>query len=537
MNKPIILLLGLAAALSASSATVTTETAANYGREFLDMAGKPGHAVKNIAASTTEWTVINYAPQGWAVISADDAVRPVLAYSLTGSIDYFTMPSNMRAFLSGYAEKIKNIRGMNLRPDYLWNAPAGTRSRAYGDKVEPLIKVNWNQDRPFNQFCPSGALVGCVAVSMSQAMSVQQYPSAPKGSASYNHSTYGLLEINFDEQRAYNWKDILSGSGNYSETARLLHHAGMSVMMNYGTEGSGIPSNEIYRISNALINNFSYPKTVSYHYRDRYNDTQWEQLVLNELMAGRAVIYNAIDTKGNYGHSFNVDGYDGMGLYHLNWGWGGYGNGYFALDNLADAAMNMNYDAGHRIVIGIVAPDSPFYSLDISDTRIEENTPAGSVVAVASVNGGIPDAGITLSVHGLFDSTTGKYETTPFEFDGPLLRTTRDILAGEKNIDIMVTASDQEGNSITQGFVMSVMEPRTLEQATSLSFDRNSGVFTLKTKHNVSYRLTSPSGTVIASGDAAPAPTVTFNRSILESGANTLTLTCGNDTKTIVIRN
>lgn len=32
--------------------------------------------------------------------------------------------------------------------------------------------------------------------------------------------------------------------------------------------------------------------------------------------------------------SFNVDGYDGNSGYHVNWGWGGNGDGYFRLDNL-----------------------------------------------------------------------------------------------------------------------------------------------------------------------------------------------------------
>ncbi len=184
-------------------------------------------------------------------------------------------------------------------------------------------------------------------------MSVQAYPSRPTGSVKYTPVGYGQLSINFDEERAYNWDDILSGANTYDEAARLMWHAGMSVKMGYGPDGSGIPSNEVNRISNALRDNFGYGDEVTYVWKDAYQG-DWERLVLNELNAGRAVIYNAVDTKLSAGHSFNVDGYDGNSGYHVNWGWGGNGDGYFRLDNLRDSPYY--FDDYHVIVIGIGAP-------------------------------------------------------------------------------------------------------------------------------------------------------------------------------------
>lgn len=98
--------------------------------------------------------------------------------------------------------------------------------------------------------------MGCVAVAMSQAMSVQHWPVQPKGNISYTSPNYGGLSIDFSKELSYDWNRIMAGSNNFDETARLLYHAGMSVRMNYGEDGSGIPSNEVYRISEALINNF-----------------------------------------------------------------------------------------------------------------------------------------------------------------------------------------------------------------------------------------------------------------------------------------
>ena len=61
--------------------------------------------------------------------------------------------------------------------------------------------------------------------------------------------------------------------------------------------------------------------------RSLYSLAEWTQILDNELAAGRPVFYSGSSTDG--GHQFICDGSDGQGLYHINWGWGGYQNGYF----------------------------------------------------------------------------------------------------------------------------------------------------------------------------------------------------------------
>lgn len=45
------------------------------------------------------------------------------------------------------------------------------------------------------------------------------------------------------------------------------------------------------------------------------------------MAAGRPVVFCGQSTGG--GHCFVLDGYDGKGYFHVNWGWGGSSNGYF----------------------------------------------------------------------------------------------------------------------------------------------------------------------------------------------------------------
>lgn len=480
--------------------------------------------------------VINLNPRGWVIVSADDVAEPILGYSPTGSLRADLMPDNMRGLMDGYVRQIKEIATLTSEPHPAWVSTRTLTRAAGGPVVEPLIQVNWNQSAPYNAYCPQGtALVGCVAVAMSQAMSVQRFPDRPQGSVRYTSPNYGGLSINFDTEQAYNWNDILSGASDYDEAARLMYHAGMSVEMDYGTDGSGIPSSDVSRISDALKENFSYPESVQYIWRDQY-DGDWVQLLVNELSAGRAIIYNAVDSKGNYGHSFNFDGYDGEGRFHVNWGWGGMGNGYFGVDNLRDLAMSMDYDAGHVAVIGIGAPDQVLKDITLSNRHIEEGLPAGAVVGQLRVNDAAPQASYQLSVHGTYNAATGGYREVPFAIQGDMLVTTTVLDATDEAWTVEITVDDAEsGASLTQGFTILVDPWRSLAESTSLRYDRQTGHISLQTKHNVSYVLTDLTGNTLQGGTLEPLPELMIDTNALPADGFRLELTCGEEKKSIQI--
>lgn len=488
-----------------------------------------------LGGDAASYYIVNLNPRGWVIVSADDVAEPILGYSPIGSLEQNQMPGNMRCLMEGYVQQIKQIATLTSEPHPKWVSTRALTRAASGMIVDPLIQVNWNQSAPYNAYCPQGkTLVGCVAVAMSQAMSVQRYPDRPQGSVSYTCPGYGGLSINFDSEQAYNWNDILSGANEYDEAARLMYHAGISVEMEYGTDGSGIPSNEVYRITDALRENFAYAD-AQYFWRDQY-DGDWEQLLINELSAGRAIIYNAVDTKGNYGHSFNFDGYDGDGHFHVNWGWGGIGNGYFGVDNLRDLAMSMDYDAGHVAVIGIGAPDQVLKDITVSNLHIEEGLPAGSVVGQVRVNGAAALPSYRVSVHGTRDAVTGGYGEVPFAIEGEMLVTTEVLDALGKTWAVEITVEDTEsGTSLTQGFRISVDPWRSLQESTSLRYDRQTGCFNLQTKHNVSYVITDNVGCTLQSGMLEPLPELTIDANILPSNGFYLELTCGEEKKTIQI--
>ena len=473
--------------------------------------------------------LVNLSPQGWAIVAGDDVIEPIIAYSLDGQISTNQLPDNMLFMLNHTNEAIMQVSKSIYSAHPYWRGYTSISTKAVGIEVEPLIKVNWDQSSPYNKYCPEKkdvhALVGCVAVAMSQAMSVQRYPARPKGSVSYGNVNYGGLSINFDAEKGYDWDAIISGSNNYDETARLLTHAGYSVKMDYGEDGSSVLTSNIHYVSEALKNNFSY-SNAAYYWQERYSG-DWEQMLINELVAGRAIVYNGVDYKNNSGHSFNIDGYDGNGHFHVNWGWGGLGNAYFLINGLKYSYLH--FDSSIVAIIGIGGADQVLKNITMETHQIEEGLPAESIVSRILVNDEVPRDEFIIEISDM----DGKQ--VPFIVKEGLLRTTEVLYAKDKSsYELVISVNDpHSGETLKQIFTIQVEPWKPLGSTTSLSFSRSDKQFKLKTKHNVTYLLQSPAGSVIGQGELSPIPELTINSQILSAGINTLTLKCGTETVSI----
>ena len=115
---------------------------------------------------------------------------------------------------------------------------------------------------------------------------------------------------------------------------------------------------------------FGYGSSIDFVNRTCFDVEEWDNIIYNELYHGRPVIYSASNTKS--GHAFVCDGYDGKGLFHINWGWDGLRNGYYRLQalfpryNETDLYKRSNtgcYSNNQAAIIGISPEDnivSPF---------------------------------------------------------------------------------------------------------------------------------------------------------------------------------
>ncbi|MDR2474257.1 MAG: thiol protease/hemagglutinin PrtT [Bacteroidales bacterium] len=417
--------------------------------------------------------IIRYQPEGWALISADDTAAPLLAYSSEGNYRSENQPESMRTWLASYEKQILHLqkqRGLAQHAEWE-TTPATLRSATA--KISPFIVVNWNQSSPYNTYCPSNAdgraLVGCVAVAMAQAMSVSKTPAQPHGVTSYSHPIYGALGINYDAEAPYKWNDIISGANNKNEVARLLYHCGIAVKMGYGKNASGAYTTDV---PSALKQFFSYSSSVKYNNRTM-SDVEWETLLQNELKAGRPVIYSGNDGTGQAGHAFNLDGYDGTSMYHVNWGWGGQNNGYYRIDNLHD--QYANYTQGHGVVTGIKPISYAPSNITLSNTSIKEQVAAGTEVGRISVEAETtPANGYTYELKGAFNIFLDVYMPARFYVENEVL----------KSKEVFIYSDSEKSQAV---YIKAINNDNGLfyEKMFTISVLKSTGIHDAKTSKNI----------------------------------------------------
>lgn len=319
---------------------------------------------------------------GYAIVSADDCVTPILGYSYEGPFDVDNIPIQMQDYLNGFMKQIEYGVTHHLVADdntaAQWERVRTTGRITDGrdaHEVLPLLRVRWNQNCGYNAHCPADdeavytcghVWAGCVATAMAQIMHYWRYPERGQGSHSYvpsTHPEYGELFVDFSST-TYDWAnmpDILSGAASETEidaVATLIYHCGVSVDMMYGATASGAYSD---KVPSALLNYFKYSNDLEGMYKGN-NNADWMAKVKASLDARCPVYYSGDDN--TTGHAFVCDGYDRNDLFHMNWGWEGSSNGYFALDALV--MPNHDFSMHNYAVFNIHRPYDPSHTYEIN---------------------------------------------------------------------------------------------------------------------------------------------------------------------------
>lgn len=338
---------------------------------------------------------------GFVVISADDCVQPVLAYSTT-SVAGMEIPVNAMDWFRGYNGEIAYCVANNIQATEevraAWQhlteqSDASPRGNVFEEPLQthsgtpvvgPLVSTTWDQAPLYNNLCPydntygDRTVVGCVATAMAQIMKYWNHPLRGTGSKSYyaqNQSqtvTYGTLSANF-AATTYDWANMptaltaQSSSAEVNAVATLSYHCGVAVEMMYGVSSQG--GSGAYTTGNysptaewALKTYFGYKSSLASVYRDNMTDAQWNSLLKRELDARRPLLHSGRGNGG--GHAFVCDGYDNTGKFHYNWGWSGSYNGFFESNNLAPAGggigtNNSNTFNLYQAVVYGIEPNNP----------------------------------------------------------------------------------------------------------------------------------------------------------------------------------
>ncbi len=271
--------------------------------------------------------IMNAAGGGFVIVSGDDRTEPILGYSDKGEFRTDNIPDNVRNWIEGYVEQIKALDDGGATP------VVRARTRSAQPAIEPLITTTWNQETPYNLYCPEHegrkCVTGCVATALAQMMYYHRWPLNCTVIPGYTTDAINIFRPELPATQ-FKWemmKNNYSSSDNDDSAkavAELMEYVGQACEMDYTPSQSGASVN-----INAMIDYFGYSKNMHFIQRNSYYTEQWESQIYAELEAGRPVIYDGMS--GFSGHMFICDGYDGNGLFHINWGWGGNADGYFAL--------------------------------------------------------------------------------------------------------------------------------------------------------------------------------------------------------------
>lgn len=336
------------------AAQISQQQALEQARSFINKMKNGNRALRRAPLNVEFQSVLpdqqllyafNIEDGGFVIVSGDDRTLPVLGYSMTGSIDADDMPDNMRSWLQSYAEQIAFLP-----------TSTGTTQNVEDTSlpaVEPLLKTTWYQTKPYNMYTPiygeemsiakwrgKQCPTGCVATAMAQVMNYHQWPQGPTTIIPEYTFYYTdkepctmpeLPSTTFKwDQMLLHYDSINPGTEEQQKAvAELMLYCGQALKMDYNPDASGTQHEYV---ANALRRYFGYSKSIYVADRANYTINEWEKLLWNEVYNNRPVVFGGICSAG--GHEFVIDGYDGKGMFHVNWGWAGRDDGYFAISVL-----------------------------------------------------------------------------------------------------------------------------------------------------------------------------------------------------------
>ncbi len=450
--------------------------------------------------------------KGFVIVSGDDAVSPVLGYSFEYPAPASDrLPENLAAWFRSVDKKIRRMRSEGAVAEPVvaqqWTGPTADD----GEFVMETAK--WNQGTPYNGQCPRDGqficVTGCTSTATAIIMKYHEWPERGIGTTEAYTTMTDKVEVPArDLNNVYDWDNMLMRyeQGKYSEAqanavATLMADIGHAYKADYGAFATGAWHDPVI-----LYRHFSISPEVRDVLGDYYSAEHWAEIVRSELTEAGPLLYVAYDLDLG-GHAFVLDGYNDRGYFHVNWGWGGYCDGFFMLEALAVDEYKFEYN--HIAVFDLV-PDrgqgienhlrlyepGMFTDADV----FSPNVPF-SVSAYPFNTSAVPFSGkMRLAVTGR-DGVVKEWVSDELEYDG--LPPRNYIMYN--NIRCMFTLEPVIGDRISMFYLSEgtdewklmlpngskfageifIADEFTIEESASVNFSRETGVLTVGFKNGV----------------------------------------------------
>ena len=300
----------------------------------ISLIDEPVSSGSSVIQSCPEYYIFNSSEGGFVIISGENSILPVIAYSPDGHFEPEAVPDGFVYWLGGVSKTVLKARLEGLAPTSevasAWNM-VGVSTKALGEGGKCLWTPTWSQSAPFNGEC-SGCVTGCVPTAIAEVMRYYQWPDAPEQTkipAGSSQAEYDLTGHSYDFASMPTSTSAMKSASNEvkADVAGLLRDIGAAVDIEYGSSASSAFSEYITERMGLY---FKYNKAARRLMRTMYSESEWISLLKASIDADIPVLY---DGENSYegGHQFIVDGYDGNDFIHMNWGWGDNMNSYVAI--------------------------------------------------------------------------------------------------------------------------------------------------------------------------------------------------------------
>jgi hypothetical protein len=260
--------------------------------------------------------------KGSIIISGDERLPEVLAYSKSKSIDENNLPEGLEELLP-----ILKVKG-STRGEAYCETPAEYVPRNT-TPIPCLTDYVWEQHYPFNQYCPIvknegeasdiHAPAGCVPIAVSTVMAFFKYPN----SVDAFNTTYKVKDEYVDVAVPYTeFKWDLIRNENYNSNwsdeeckavGELCYHVGCAFKALYNSGSTSVSANQtINNWENVMKDIYKYEVVEYMGGGEIIPDEEYWKFLDSYLESGVPVV------AWGGSHSFVIDGRDDKGMYCLH---------------------------------------------------------------------------------------------------------------------------------------------------------------------------------------------------------------------------
>ncbi len=513
---------------------------------------------------------------GFVIVAGDDVAMPVLGYSFEHEFSKDNLPANLKAWLEYMRDEVNEARRSGAKAESV--VTRAWSQVEVGTPVVELETAKWNQMEPYNLLCPivggESTYTGCTATAVAIVMRYHQWPEKGVGTLPGYKISRGEVLPELPLGHTYDWKNMPLEYPylGYSQVeanavAVLMRDCGWMIFSDYGPIGSVGTMASSYDIPSGLKTYMGYDKKARIISRNGYSTFEWNALMKGELDNSRPIIYAGFSVRS--GHAFVLDGYTDQDYYRVNWGWGGYCDGYFLLTALDPEGQGAGgseggYNTSQTAVIGIQKDDGGtnleelryserFNEQDLCGLIVDESVVSGRpfdlysgcmknsgsgtftgelMFAVADKEGNIIEELYTMSVSDWLESqyfcpAIGNVTINTLVLPGYRIR---GYYRSANTPEWTLTKGNDEDGCVWD---LLIADEYSIEETTQLTYNKKSRLLRLLVKDGVSVSLRSSGGSDCSDKCQIQGNEITVDTSLLRDGTYSLTLQKGDDRKTL----